>query len=83
MNPSITFPVYRKYKNKLSYFKINSDSNFEEIKIMANQGSIHTFNAKILPDRNFIYDMLYNYNEHWEESNELEFNKIKVKFIKS
>lgn len=63
----MNFPVYRKYKNDKSFFKISSFREFEELKIWGSKYSIHSIKADILPDRNFIHDMLNNINQYWEE----------------
>ena len=34
--------------------------------------------AKILPDRNFISDLIYNYEEHWVKITALEFESIEI-----
>ncbi|MCB0410492.1 MAG: hypothetical protein KDD29_09760 [Flavobacteriales bacterium] len=81
MKNEISFPVFRKYKNQKSFFKIISQTEFEEIKLFGAKGELHSFSAKILPDRNYIYDMLYNYTDYWDESDENEFNLIKSKFV--
>lgn len=77
MNSKINFPVYRKYKNEKSFFKITSSSSFEEITLMKNKATLHLFEAKILPDRNYILDMIYNYEQYWSLSSEKEFEEIK------
>ncbi len=71
------FPQYRKYKNNLSYFKIISPTQFEEIKIHGKQKTLHKFEAKILPDRNYINDMLHDYQEFWEKISANEYEQIK------
>lgn len=81
MNANITFPVYRKYKNNQSFFKISSLTVFEEIKLSGKSGQLYVFTAKILPDRNFILDMLYDYDKYWMNSNEQEYNEVKEKYI--
>lgn len=74
----MTYPQYRKYKNNQSYFKIISKNEFEEIKKENNSWKIYVFEAKILPDRNFIYDMTFEYENHWEVIEENEFEKLKM-----
>ncbi len=39
---------------------------FEEIQVMGSFYSIHQYEAKILPDRNFIADMITLESESWE-----------------
>jgi hypothetical protein len=59
------YPQYRKYKSNTSYFKIISPELFEEIKVLGNKKTLHTFEAKILPDRNYIKDLTFNYKDYW------------------
>lgn len=77
---SFPFPQYRKYKNNLSYFKIISETQFEELKTTGNKIDFYEFEAKILPDRNFIQDMLNNTNDYWKEISESEYNFILEKY---
>lgn len=58
----INFPVYRKYKNGKSYFKIISREEFEEIQIVGTKKIIHLVTAKQLPEMNQIYDLVYDRN---------------------
>lgn len=67
------FPQYRRYKNKQSYFKILSNEEFVEYKLTANKLESHRFTVKILPDRNYLQDMLHNYQPYWEVVSEDEF----------
>ncbi len=54
------FPVYRKYEDDKVWFKIISQNEFEELKISGNYFSINLYKANILPDRNFIQDLILN-----------------------
>lgn len=53
------FPQYRKYPNEASYFRIESPEVFEELKKIGERWTIERYEAKILPDRNFIHDLLH------------------------
>ena len=64
---TLLFPVFRKYKNDKSYFKIEDPQSFEEINIMGKSFTIIRHTAKILPDRNLLMDMLYDYHTYWDE----------------
>ena len=77
----MNYPQYRKYKNNKSYFKISSSEMFEEILVSGTKHTLHEFTAKILPDRNFISDMLHNYSENWEAITEAEYNAIKATHV--
>ncbi|MFL5754517.1 MAG: hypothetical protein ACJ76F_13980 [Bacteroidia bacterium] len=67
---SIKFPQYRAYKNGKSYFKILSALEFEEIQLIGSKKIVTRHNAKILPDHNFVYDLLLNYSDFAEEVSE-------------
>ncbi|MFZ5553662.1 MAG: hypothetical protein ACOZCO_11145 [Bacteroidota bacterium] len=77
------FPVYRKYPNNLSYFRIASPDEFEEIKITGSYYSLLFIKAKILPERNFIEDMIKNENGNWVEITGQEYDKKKQEIISS
>lgn len=67
------FPVYRKYINGMSLFKITSYERFQEIKTTGSKTDLHYFQAKIHPDRMLIKDMLEMKDGHWIESSAEEF----------
>lgn len=73
----INYPQYRKYLNDKGYFKIISATEWEEIQIVGNKYLLHQFSVNILPDRNFIYDMTFDYKKNWEAIEEDEYEKIK------
>ena len=52
------FPTYRKYKNNKNYFKIISNHEFDEISFIGSKPIVTKHIAKILPDRNFISDLI-------------------------
>ena len=72
MSENISFPQYRKYKNEKSFFKISSLTEWEEIQIVGSKKLLYHFTVKILPDRNFINDMLWGYEENWVKIEEME-----------
>jgi len=74
----ITYPQYRKYNNNKSFFKILSNTKFEEIQVLGTKKSLHKFEAKILPDRNFIYDLTFDYKNHWIICEESEYETLKI-----
>ncbi|MBL7892637.1 MAG: hypothetical protein JNL63_08400 [Bacteroidia bacterium] len=77
----MNYPQYRKYKNNKSYFKISSAETFEEIRATGNKYFLYQFTAKILPDRNFISDMLKNHEGNWEIITELEYSTVKINHV--
>lgn len=64
------------YRNGKSYFKIFSGSEFEEVQLIGTKKIVQRHQAKILPDRNFIYDLLLNYEDFAVESSEEEYAKL-------
>ena len=76
---NINYPIYRKYKNNKSYFKIISKEEFEEIQVLGNTYTLHHFKAKILPDRNLIEDLSINYETYCNVISEKEYVAIKEK----
>lgn len=44
-----------------------------EIQLLGSRYSLFEMEAKILPDRNFVSDLIQNAGGHWEEITEAEF----------
>lgn len=57
----IQFPVYRKYKNNTTFFKIVSRDTFEEIQIIGTKVKHNIITATQFPEMNHIYDLVYNH----------------------
>jgi hypothetical protein len=74
----INFPVYRKYKNNKSYFKIIQPKLFEEIQIIGSKKIIKEVEAKQFPEMLFISDLLSNYSEMADEISEEEYLRVRV-----
>lgn len=55
---TIIFPVYRKYKNNKSYFKISDKENFQEIKVIGSRYFVSNIKAKLYPEKMFILSLL-------------------------
>ena len=77
----MVFPIYRKYSNELSYFKIMDNDHFIELKRTGKRVEKHLFEAKIFPDHNFIQDMISMHNEHWMEASEEEYRRVEASII--
>lgn len=75
----INFPVYRKYKNGASYFKIMNPAIFEEIQVIGSKKLVRQTEAKLFPEKNFVRDLVYNYKEMAYEINEEEYEGLKLK----
>lgn len=78
---SITYPQYRKYPNGKVYFKIISSTEWEEIQVIGSNSILHHFTVKILPDRNYIYDMTFDYKRNWVEIGEDEYETQRKKTL--
>lgn len=73
MESEIMFPTYRKYKNNKHFFKIISESEFDEISFIGSKAIVTKHIAKILPDRNFISDLLNDIGNTCEVSTKEEY----------
>ncbi len=81
MNKNVVYPQYRKYANNQAYFKILTPTQWEEIQVIGTNYMFHTFTVKILPDRNYINDLTFDYEKHWEviKAEEYEIVKSSIK----
>lgn len=61
------FPVYRKYLNGMSFFRIDNPEHFEEIRRIGSRYLITSHEVKILPDRNLVHDLIHDYTNFAEE----------------
>lgn len=77
------FPIYRKSKSLNNYYKVISKDFMIEISKLGNSYSIYEINAKILPDRNLISDIILNENEFLDNISESEFNDFEMLCTKS
>lgn len=77
----MNFPQYRKYNNNQSYFKIISETEIVELKIFGKFYELHHIQAKILPERIMIADLLIDYKNFALEINESEFEE-RIKLCK-
>lgn len=69
----INFPVYRKYKNNKSYFKIIQADLFEEIQIVGSKKIVKQTKAMQYPEMVFIRDLVFDYAEMAVSINESEY----------
>lgn len=67
------FPTYRKYKNNQSYFKIISENEVEELKLIGKKYILFKITANQLPERNLIHDMIYDFNTNWDAISEEDY----------
>jgi hypothetical protein len=52
------FPVYRKYKNNKSYFKIINPALFEQVQVVGSKRFVTEVKAELYPEKLFISDLL-------------------------
>lgn len=69
----LVFPAYRKYKNNKHFFKIINESEFDEVSFIGSKAMAVKHVAKILPDRNFISDLLHDIGNTCEIATEEEY----------
>ena len=77
MAEKIKYPQYRKYLHGRTFFKIISDTSWEEIENIGGNYILNEFNVKIMPDRNYLSDMTFDYQNNWLKIEEEENEKIK------
>lgn len=75
----IQYPQYRKYLNEKSFFKIISSTEWEEIQIIGSKYVLNQFKVNVMPDRNFLHDMTFDYKENWVVITAEEYNTYKNK----
>lgn len=74
----VHYPQYRKYLNEKSFFKITSSTEWEEIQIIGSKLVLNQFKVNIMPDRNFLHDMTFDYKENWLKINDAEYEQKKA-----
>ena len=73
----IVFPVYRRYRNGRSYFKIINERSFEEVGSLGTKRIVSVTEAKQFPEMIFIRDLLVNYKGMAEEISAEEYERFK------
>ncbi len=69
------FPLYRKYANGASFFEVLSDSEFRELKVVGGYYELHHIKATILPERNYISDLINNSEGYYVEATQNEYRQ--------
>ncbi len=59
------FPQYRKYPNEKAFFKITSETVFEELTILGKNYGLMQVEAKNFLDRHLINDMIGLMGNNW------------------
>lgn len=73
----VTFPIYRKYVGIDTWFRIESDRNFTEIKRIGKNYLLNNIEAKQYPEMLLIQDMINLKDGRWEVCDESEFEELK------
>lgn len=73
----LQFPQYRRYLNGRNYFCFFSIDKFEEIRSLGNKWLLESHVVKILPDRNLVYDLLFEYEGIAEEIDAETYEKVR------
>lgn len=66
------------YTNGLTWIRIESPVRFTEVRKIGSRYEQSTYDAKILPDRNHILDLLLNYTPFAVEIRSDVFDKVSV-----
>lgn len=69
------YPQYRKYPNEKAYFKITSETTFEELTIIGSNYGLINFEAKNFLDIHLISDMVNLMGNNWVMIEESEFER--------
>lgn len=70
---TMNFPLYRKYANGASFFEILSTEEFKEVQVIGDFYEIHHIKASILPERNYLMDLIENADGYYQEMSREEF----------
>jgi hypothetical protein len=71
------FPQYRRYRNGKHYFRIDSPESFEEVRALGNKWIVEQRTVRILPDRNFVHDLLYHFEAFGEKIPQSVYDNIR------
>lgn len=77
LDASIIYPQYRKYANNRGYFKINSADEWEEIQLIGTKIIVNNYKANIFPDKNYINDLTFDYQNNWIKIEAKEYEAVK------
>lgn len=63
----MNYPIYRKYTNSETYFKIVSEDEFEEVQFIGDKPILHSIKAVQYPEKLRIMDMTNCLDGIWVE----------------
>lgn len=76
---NVSFPQYRKYRNNKHFFKIISETEFDEVSFIGSKIMIANHVATIFPDKMFIQDLLFDVGKTSEISSQKEYEDVLLK----
>lgn len=71
----LTFPIYCEINGGASIFIIHSPSELTEFQRLGSRFMEHKLEAKILPERNLLNDMIENLENRWPRISETDFKQ--------
>ncbi|MCH2198576.1 MAG: hypothetical protein MK081_07315 [Flavobacteriales bacterium] len=77
----IQFPIFCQLKGGNSFYRVDSHTHMTEYQRIGSRYTVYTLEAKILPERNMIMDLIEDV-ERYERMSEEEFEGL-VKELKS
>lgn len=72
----LMFPKYRKYAHEKTFYKVESEKRMIELSVLGSKYREQVIEAKILPDRNFIMDVIVNEGDFLIEIDADEFERF-------
>jgi hypothetical protein len=72
----VKFPVFRKYSNDKSFFKIESDYKFTERQLIGDKYTEFKIEATQYPEMLMIMELIYLGQSHIQASSAIEFESI-------
>ncbi len=72
----MTYPIFRKYTTGSSYFKIDSERSFMELKVIGKHVETYNIEVSQYPEILFIQDLIACSQEHIQPSTAIEFEKV-------
>jgi hypothetical protein len=82
MKAQVTYPVYRRYPHGNTWFKVLAEDQFEELQVLGKHFSLSMHQASILPDFNYINDLVHDYEPYWEPVTALQWDE-KLRWCKA
>lgn len=73
------FPIYLRFQNNKHFFKILSETEFEEITVIGEKYEVFFFKADIYPEKLRIQDMIKNEKGTWDSIDEAYYLKLRSK----